>query len=202
MFPITAPRPARKCESVSGSHQSDAIPTGPAIRFCQPIGGELPWSGTNLIPRLAPSYRQPPSRQPWRATQPPTHSPRHFVNNNIKKPLHNFPLSAIMKQETAKANKGRPRRAATLLGPMQEPRPPTQQISAPSPFYQISIGYSSVKNGNVCLAFGGVGINCKPCAAFVVSAVPSKAHGGREEPTPKGRTVETERKIMWKENTR
>ena len=59
--------------------------------------------------------------------QPPTHSPRHFVNNNIKKPLHNFPLSAIMKQETAKANKGRPRRAATLLGPMQEIGPPTQQ---------------------------------------------------------------------------
>ena len=28
--------------------RATAIPTGPAIRFCQPIGGELPWSGTNL----------------------------------------------------------------------------------------------------------------------------------------------------------
>ena len=42
----------------------------------------------------------------------------------------------------------------------------------------------------------------KPCAAFVVSAAPSEAQGGREDPTPTGRTVETERKIMWKENTR
>ena len=79
---------------------------------------------------------------------------------------------------------------------------PHSKKLAPHPFYQIITVYSSVKNGNVCLAFGGVGINCKPCAAFVVSAVPSKAHGGRKEPTPKGRTVETERKIMWKENTR
>ena len=127
MFPITAPHPARKCESVSGSHQSDAIPTGASFQHPATYRRGIAWSGTNLLPRLASSRRQPPSRQPWRATQPPTHSPRHFVNNNIKKPLHNFPLSAIMKQETAKANKGRPRRAATLLGPMQEIGPPTQQ---------------------------------------------------------------------------
>ena len=84
----------------------------------------------------------------------------------------------------------------------RRPNLPHSKKLAPHPFYQIITVYSSVKNGNVCLAFGGVGINCKPCAAFVVSAVPNKAHGGREEPTPKGWTVETERKIMWKENTR
>lgn len=117
MFPITAPRPARKCESVSGSHQSDAIPTGSSFQHPATYRRGIAWSGTNLLPRLASSRRQPPSRQPWRATQPPTHSPRHFVNNNIKKPLHNFPLSAIMKQETAKANKGRAQRVRTSLRP-------------------------------------------------------------------------------------
>ena len=85
---------------------------------------------------------------------------------------------------------------------MQENRPPTQQETCAAPILSNIDGLIKRENGNVCLAFGGVGINCKPCAAFVVSAVPSKAHGGREEPTPKGRTVETERKIMWKENTR
>ncbi len=34
------------------------------------------------IPRLAPSRRQPPSRQPWRATQPPTCSHATFNTNN------------------------------------------------------------------------------------------------------------------------
>lgn len=89
MFPITAPYPARKCESVSGSHQSDAIPTGASIQHPATYRRGIARSRTNLIPRLASSRRQPPSRQPWRATQPPTHSPRHFVNSNTKNPLHN-----------------------------------------------------------------------------------------------------------------
>ena len=75
---------------------------------------------------------------------------------------------------------------------------PHSKKLAPHPFID---GLIKRENGNVCLAFGGVGEKT-PCAAFVVSAVPNKAQGGREYPTPKGRTVETERKIMWKENTR
>lgn len=105
---------------------------------------------------LTPPCVQPPTTAsvlPWRATQPPTHSPRHFVNNNIKKPLHNFPLSAIMKQETAKAYKAGREVLRVPHAPMQEKQPPTQQISAPSPFYQISIAYASTKNGNVCFSF-------------------------------------------------
>ena len=50
-------------------------------------------------------------------------------------------------------------------------------------------------------SFGGVGIY-NPCAAFVVSAVPSKAHGGREEPTPKGRTAETRENPLLKTKER
>ena len=84
---------------------------------------------------------------------------------------------------------------------MQETRPPTQQETCAAPILSNIDGLIKRENGNVCLAFGGVGEKT-PCAAFVVSAVPNKAQGGREYPTPKGRTVETERKIMWKENTR
>ena len=82
MFPITAPRPARKCESVSGSHQSDAIPTGASFQHPAAYRRGIAWSGTNLLPRLAPSHRKPPSRQPWRATQPPTCSHATFNTNN------------------------------------------------------------------------------------------------------------------------
>ena len=77
----------------------------------------------------------PPCVQPPTTTQPPAvagHPAADTLTTPLyqqqyKNPLHNLPLSAIMKQETAKANKGRPRRAATLLGPMQEIGPPTQQ---------------------------------------------------------------------------
>ena len=81
MFPITAPRPARKCESVSGSHQSDAIPTGASFQHPAAYRRGIAWSGTNLLPRLVPSHRQPPSRQPWRATQPPRPLLTHLFNN-------------------------------------------------------------------------------------------------------------------------
>ena len=68
-------------------------PSGPPLtaqKILWPAGHQSDGNSQNchgachLIPRLAPSYRQSPSRQPWRATQPPTHSTRHFVNNNKK----------------------------------------------------------------------------------------------------------------------
>lgn len=48
MFPITAPYPARKCESVSGSHQSDAIPTGASFPHPATYRRGIAWSGTNI----------------------------------------------------------------------------------------------------------------------------------------------------------
>ena len=84
----SAPVPARKCESVSGSHQSDGNSHGDQLSpYRQPVGGELPWSGTNLWPRLMPSRRQPPSVRPWRATELPTPQQSHF---QYKKPLAQF----------------------------------------------------------------------------------------------------------------
>ena len=69
------------------------FPRGPAIRFCQPIGGELPWSGTNLIPRPAPSRRPPPSCQPWRATQLSMLSQHHLQYKN--EPPHSRSLLSV-----------------------------------------------------------------------------------------------------------
>ncbi len=41
------------------------------------------------------------------------------------------------------------------------------------------------ENGDVCLAFGGVGKR-KPCAAFVVSADPAKPKGAGRDTHPQG----------------
>ena len=186
MFPITAPRPARKCESVSGSHQSDAIPTGASFQHPATYRRGIAWSGTNLLPRLASSRRQPPSRQPWRATQPPTHSPRHFVNNNIKKPLHNFPLSAIMKQETAKANKGRPRRAATLLGPMQEIGPPTQQETCAASILSNNHGLFKREKWECVFSFRRCRDKLQTLRRFCCLGGPEQSPRGTGIPHPQG----------------
>ena len=94
MVPIIRTRPRKEMrERQRVASERRQFPRGPAIRFCQPIGGELPWSGTNLWPRLAPSRRQPPSRQPWRATQPPSPQQRHFQYKILSfSDIHNTPL--------------------------------------------------------------------------------------------------------------
>jgi len=64
--------------------KATAIPTGASFPpYRQPIGGELPWSVTNLISRLAPNCRQPPRLRPWRASQPPM---PHNAAFNTKSP--------------------------------------------------------------------------------------------------------------------
>ena len=140
----------------------------------------------HLIPRLASSRRQPPSRQPWRATQPPTHSPRHFVNNNIKKPLHNFPLSAIMKQETAKANKGRPRRAATLLGPMQEIGPPTQQETCAASILSNNHGLFKREKWECVFSFRRCRDKLQTLRRFCCLGGPEQSPRGTERIHPQG----------------
>jgi len=84
---------------------------------------------------------------------------------------------------------------------MQETRPPTQQETCAAPILSNIDGLIKRENGNVCLAFGGVGEK-NTLRRFCCLGGPEQSPRGTGIPHPKGRTVETERKIMWKENTR
>ena len=75
---------------------------------------------------------------------------------------------------------------------------PHSKKLAPHPFID---GLIKRENGNVCLAFGGVGEK-NTLRRFCCLGGPEQSPRGTGIPHPKGRTVETERKIMWKENTR
>ena len=84
------PRPA--LSSYARRHRSGAIPTGTSFPHTVSLSAWDCMEHTHLIPRLAPSHRKPPSRQPWRATHPPPQK-CHFQYKILSfDDIHNTPF--------------------------------------------------------------------------------------------------------------
>jgi len=84
-----------------------AIPTGASLPHTASLtAGNCQGAEPTANPALRPAADNHPAAS---RGGPPSRRQAHtpLCQQQYKNPLHNLPLSAIMKQETAKANKGR-----------------------------------------------------------------------------------------------